>query len=154
MATPLESPATSHRFDDRNICWHKFGDFEGFVFAMFDVDEKRNVVDMILKFEPNSQIFPHRHLALTNTLVVEGEHRIYEADGKAIKEVRATGTYTSSPPGDAHREGGGAEGCVVFYSVRGEDDRLFDVLDDELNVVGTLRTQDFKDALEEQTDPN
>ena len=140
----------SYRFDDRNIRWHKFGDFTGLVVAMFDVDEEKNQTDFIVKFEPNSKIFLHRHLAHTNTFVVDGEHRLYEPDGETLKEVRPTGTYTSSPAGDAHREGGGADGCIVFYSVRGESDRLFDVLDDEMNVVGTLRTQDFKDALDEQ----
>ncbi len=140
----------SYRFDDRNIGWHKFGDFTGLLVAMFDVDEEKNQTEFIVKFEPNSKIFLHRHPAHTNTFVVEGEHRLYEPDGETLKEVRPTGTYTSSPPGDAHREGGGADGCIVFYSVRGESDRLFDVLDDEMNVVGTLRTQDFKDALDEQ----
>ncbi len=150
MANPGNPQATSYRFDDRNIHWHKFGDFTGFVVAMFDVDEQKNLIDFIAKFEPNSKIFCHRHLAHTNTFVVEGEHRLYEADGKAVKEVRSTGTHTSSPPGDIHREGGGSEGCIAFYSVRGEDDRLFDVLDDALKVTATLRTQDFKDALVEQ----
>jgi hypothetical protein len=139
----------SNRFDDRNIRWHKFGDFAGLVVAMFDVDEARNSTDFIVKFEPNSKIFLHRHLGHTNTFVVDGEHRLYEPDGEALKEVRPTGTYTSSPAGDAHREGGGAEGCIVFYSVRGDSDALFDVLDAELNVIGTLRTQDFKDTLDE-----
>ena len=147
---PVNSQGTSYCFDDRNIRWHKFGDFTGFVVAMFDVDEKKNLVDFLVKFDPDSRIFCHRHVAHTHTFVVEGEHRLYEPDGKAVKEVRSTGTYTSSPPGDVHREGGGADGCIVFYSVRGEEDRLFDVLDDELNVTATLRTQDFKDALEEQ----
>ncbi len=150
MAASAESAATPYAFDDRNIRWHKFGDFEGFVFAMYDVDDEKNLVDFILKFEPNSKIFLHRHMAHTNTLVVQGEHLIYEPDGKAIKEVRLTGSYTSSPPGDAHREGGGAEGAVVFYSVRGENDRLFDVLDDDLTVTSALFTKDFSDALEEQ----
>ncbi len=139
----------SYSFDDRNIRWHKFGDFTGLVVAMFDVDVEKNETDFIVKFEPNSKIFLHRHMAHTNTLVVDGEHRLYEPDGETLKEVRPTGSYTSSSPGDAHREGGGAEGCIVFYSVRGESDCLFDVLDDEMKVIATLRTQDFKDTLEE-----
>ena len=130
--------------------WHKFGDFEGFVFARFDVDEKNNVVDLILKFEPNSQIFMHRHCAHTNTFVVQGDHLIYELDGSGPTEVRPVGSYTSSEAGAAHREGGGAEGAVVFYSIRGDNDLLFDVLDEEQNVVGELRTKDFKGALDEQ----
>jgi len=151
MATSVAAESTSYGFDDRNIRWYKFGDFKNFVFAMLDVDEKKKLVDMILKFEPNKQIFLHRHLALTNTLVVQGEHRLYEPNG-ALKEVRPVGSYTSSPPGDPHREGGGAEGGVVFYSIRAEEDTLFEVLDDDLNVVATLGMQDFIAACKEQKD--
>lgn len=143
----VETPA--YDFDDRNIHWYKFGDFEHFVFAMLDVDAPKKLVDLILKFEPNQQIFLHRHLALTNTMVVQGEHRLYEPTG-ALKEVRPVGSYTSSPPGDPHREGGGEKGAVVFYSIRAEGDTLFEVLDDDLNVVATLGMQDFIDALKEQ----
>jgi hypothetical protein len=116
---------------------------------MFDVDVSQKLVDLILKFPPNRQIFLHRHLALTNTLVVQGEHRLYEPNG-ALKEIRPVGSYTSSPPGDPHREGAGDEGGVVFYSVRGKDGTLFEVLDDDLKVVGTLSMNDFIDALKEQ----
>jgi hypothetical protein len=124
-------------------------DFEHFVFAMFNVDVSRQIVDFILKFPPNQQIFLHRHLALTNTLVVQGEHRLYEPSG-VLKEVRQVGTYTSTPPGEPHREGAGDEGGVVFYSVRGKDGVLFEVLDNNLNVVGTLSMDDFVAALNEQ----
>jgi hypothetical protein len=149
MAATVAAETTSYSFDDRNIRWYKFGDFEHFVFAMLDVDEQKRIVDFILKFEPNKQIFLHRHLALTNTLVVQGEHRPYEPNG-VIKEVRPVGSYTSSPPRDPHREGGGYEGCVVFYSIRGRDGILFEVLDDDLKVIATLSMQDFIDALREQ----
>jgi quercetin dioxygenase-like cupin family protein len=149
MATASAAKITPYAFDDRNIRWYNFGEFKHFVFAMLDVDEKKKLVDLILKFEPNQQIFLHRHLALTNTFVVQGEHRLYEPTG-ALKEIRPVGSYTSSPPGEPHREGGGAEGAVVFYSIRAEGDALFEVLDDDLNVVGTLVLQDFIDAFKEQ----
>lgn len=148
MAASAVSESRSFDFDDRNIRWYKFGDFEYFVFAMLDVDEKRKVVDFILKFEPNQRIFLHRHLALTNTLVVQGEHRLYEPKG-ALKEIRPVGSYTSSLPGDPHQEGGGAEGAVVFYSVRAASDRLFEVLDND-KVIAALSLQDFIDAFKEQ----
>ena len=149
MATPVESPTTSYRFDDRNMQWRALGDFEHFVVFIFSVDEARNIADFIIKFEPSKQIFLHRHLALTNTFVVDGEHIIYEADGK-VRDVRPVGRYTSSQPGDAHKEGGGAHGCVLHYSVRGESDALFDVLDDDFKVLATLRTSDFKAAFDAQ----
>src|ERR1700738_861085 len=115
---------------------------------MLDVDVSQKLVDLILKFPPNKQIFLHRHLALTNTLVVQGEHRLYEPNG-ALKEIRPVGSYTSTAPGEPHREGGGDSGAVVFYSVRGKDGALFEVLDDNLEVVGTLDMKDFIAALAE-----
>jgi hypothetical protein len=140
--------ALQYSFDDRNLQWHKLGDLKHFVFYVFDVDSKKGVVDFILKFEPNQQIILHRHLALTNTFVVQGEHRLYEPTG-ALKEIRPVGSYTSSLPGEPHREGGGDQ-CVVLYSVRGKTDVLFELLDDSRNIVGTLSMRDFKEALEEQ----
>jgi hypothetical protein len=110
MATAVAANTSSYAFDDRNIRWYTLGDFEHFVFAMLDVDVSQKIVDFILKFPPNQQIFLHRHLALTNTLVVQGEHRMYEPDG-ALKEVRPAGSYTSTPPGEPHREGAGDEDC-------------------------------------------
>jgi len=149
MAATAAARVKLYSFDDRNIRWYKLGEFEHFVFAMLDADVPQRIVDFILKFPPNQQIFLHRHLALTNTLVIHGEHRLYEPNG-ALKEVRAVGTYTSTPPGEPHREGAGDEGGVVFYSVRGKDGILFEVLDDDLNVVGTLSMDDFVAALNEQ----
>ena len=149
MATSVATATASYAFDDRNIRWYTLGDFEHFVFAMLDVDVPQKIVDFVLKFPPNQKIFLHRHLALTNTLVVQGEHRLYEPNGK-LKEVRPVGSYTSSPPGDPHQEGAGEEGGVVFYSVRGKDGTLFEVLDDNLNVIGALGLEDFVTAFKEQ----
>jgi hypothetical protein len=149
MASAISLGSTSHIFDDRNINWYKLGDFEHFVFAMLDVDANGKIIDLILKFAPNQQIFLHSHLALTNTFVVQGEHRLYEPSG-ALKEVRPVGSYHSTPPGAPHREGGGEEGAVVFYSLRGGGDVLFEILDDSLKIIGTLTRQDFIDAHKEQ----
>jgi hypothetical protein len=150
MATSVGSANGHYNFDDRKMGWFNLGDFKHFVFSMYDIDRERRAVDFIVKFEPNEQIFLHRHLALTNTLVVQGEHRLYAPDG-CLKEIRPTGSYTSTPPGEPHREGGGNEGAVVFYSIRaGAGEVLFEVLDDKLKVVGTLNMADFEGALEEQ----
>jgi hypothetical protein len=138
----------SYAFDDRDIGWYYLGDFKHFVFAMLDVDVSQKIVDFLVKYEPKQQIFLHRHLALTNTLVVQGEHRMYEPTG--VLRVCPVGSYESSPPGDTHRDGAGDEEAVVFYSVRGKDGILFEILDDDLNVVGTLSTDDFMGAWQEQ----
>ena len=39
---------------------------------------------------------------------------------------------------------------MVFYSVRGKDGPLFEVLDEDLHVVGTLSLEDFIGAFKEQ----
>jgi hypothetical protein len=147
MAIPAS--ANTYIFDERNIRWSKLGDLEHFVFAVLNIDIPRKVVDFIIKFDPDRQIVLHRHLALTNTMVIQGEHRLYEPDG-SLKEVRAVGSYTSSEPGDPHREGAGDQHAVVFYSVRGNDGVLFELLNDDLKVIGTLSMEDFAQALEEQ----
>jgi 2,4'-dihydroxyacetophenone dioxygenase len=147
--TPLAVEQRSFAFDDRNLRWSKLANLKHFVFFVFDVDRERGLVDFIIKFEPEQRIILHRHLALTNTLVVQGEHRLYEPNG-VLREIRPVGSYTSSPPGEPHREGGGDKECVVFYSVRGKTDVLFDLLDDNLNIIGTLTMRDFIEALEEQ----
>ena len=44
----------------------------------------------------------------------------------------------------------GEEGGVVFYSVRGKEGTLFEFLDDDLHVVGTLSMQDYINAFKAQ----
>jgi hypothetical protein len=157
MATALAAETRSYVFDDRHIRWYRLGEFgshftpfdEHFLLTMLDVDVSQKLVDFLLKFPPNQRIFLHRHLALTNTWVVQGEHRLYEPDG-ALKEVRRVGSYTSSPPGEPHREGAGDVGSVVLFSVRGKDGVLFEFLDDDLHVVGTISMQDCMNAFEIQ----
>ncbi len=138
---------TWYSFDDSNIRWHKLGDLEYFVYDVLDVDEQNNIVDVIFKFEPNKQIVLHRHKVLNKTFVVQGEHRFYEADGR-LKEVCPVGSLTSRPASDdPHRECGGDEGAIVFFSIRGndaeKDELLYEVLDKDQNRIGTLSMQDF-----------
>lgn len=146
----VASAAGGYRFDDRNIDWQPLADFEYLTARILAVDETNNIADFLIKFDPEKMIFLHRHLAQTNTIVLDGEHVIYEPGTKEVREVRPVGCYTASAPGDAHHEGGGAKGCILHYTVRGKTDALFDVLDDDGNVQGTLRTADFKVALDQQ----
>jgi len=148
MAT-VASPMTAHQFDDRHIQWRELAGFKHMLVSIFFVDEAKNRVDLLIKFDPNEKVLLHRHLADTNTFVIEGDHVIYEPDGQ-VREVRPVGRYTFGTGRDAHDEGGGPNGCVLFYSVGGETDALFDMLDANLNVVASLRTADFKAAFDAQ----
>ena len=74
--------------------------------------------------------------------VIQGEHRLYEADGK-LKEIRVVGSYASSlPSDDPHREGGGDVDVIVYFSIRGNDGVLYEILDDDLKIIATLGFQD------------
>jgi hypothetical protein len=140
----------SHNFDDQNIKWYPLGEIEHMMFSVCDLDVPNKLVDFIVKFAANERIVMHRHLAHTNTFVVQGEHRLYEPNGE-LKEVRPVGSYTSSPPGEPHYEGSGAQECIVMYSIRGDlDGQIFEIMDDEANVVAILGMDDFKAAFAEQ----
>jgi hypothetical protein len=148
MATAA-SPMTPRQFDDRRIQWRELAGFKHMMVSIFFVDEQRNRIDLLIKFDPNEKVLLHRHLADTNTFVVEGDHVIYEPDGR-VREVRPVGQYTFGTGRDAHDEGGGPNGCVLYYSVRGETDALFEMFDANLNVAATLRTGDFKAVFDAQ----
>jgi hypothetical protein len=137
-------------FDDSNIQWRPFDGMGGFVVRIFDVDRATRTVDFAIKFDPNTQVIIHRHTALTHTFVVEGDHVIYEPDG-TLRESRPVGRYTvSQVTGDVHNEGGGAKGCTLMYSVRGDTDDMFDVLDKQQNIVSKLGVAEFQALMDAQ----
>jgi hypothetical protein len=134
---------THYNFDDTHINWKNLADFENLQYSILDIDEDNFIIDALFKFAAHQQIVLHRHKALNKTFVIQGEHRLYEADGR-LKEIRAAGTYTTSLPSDEpHREGGGDVDVIVFFSLRGNDGVLYEILDDDLNIIATLAFQDF-----------
>lgn len=134
---------TLHTFDDNRIRWQKLGDFEHLLYFILDINEELKIIDVLFKFSANQQIVLHRHKVQNNTFVVQGEHRLYEADGR-LKEVRPVGSYTVSPPSDEpHREGGGDQDVIVLFSIRGSDGVLYEILNDDLSIAATLSMQDL-----------
>lgn len=122
-------PATGF---ERAIDWKPFGDFPHFEFSILHVDPERGLADVVFKFHAGRQIVLHRHKALNHTLVLQGEHLIYEMDGR-LRERRATGSYTVSPASEKpHREGGGEhEDVIVLFSMRPlPGELLYEILDD------------------------
>lgn len=133
----------NYLFDDANINWQTLEGFEHLQYSILDIDEQNKIVDVLFKFAAHQQIVLHRHKALNKTFVIQGEHCLYEADGR-LKEVRAVGSYTSSQPSnEPHREGGGDLDVIVFFSIRGGEGAFYEILDDDLNVTVTLGMQDF-----------
>lgn len=133
----------TYNFDDSQIHWNKLGDFEHLLYFILDVNLETRIADVLFKFAANQQIVLHRHKAHNNTFVVQGEHRLYEPGGK-IKEIRPVGSYTVSPPNDEpHREGGGEQDVIVLFSIRGSDGVLYEILDDDLDIIATISLQDL-----------
>jgi quercetin dioxygenase-like cupin family protein len=139
-----------YKFDDRNITWHTLEGIEHIQYHVYAVDEAMKIVDVMFKFESNKQVILHRHHADYITLVIQGELRIYSANGE-VKEVRPVGSYVfTRGGGEPHTEGGGDEEAIVFFSNRGQDGVIYEILDPDLNTVATLGLQDFKALLQAQ----
>lgn len=150
MLQGMRDDRVQQLFDDSNVLWRPLGDMEGFVASILDVDHHSNIVDFLVKFEPNTKVLYHRHLARTCTFVIEGDHIIYERDG-TVREARPIGRYSlAEVTGDVHSEGGGDKGCILFYSVRGENVHLFEMLDDEFNPTATVCVSDFQAVMDAQ----
>jgi hypothetical protein len=135
----------NHSFDDSNIQWSQLEGFEHLSYSILNVDRDNMIVDALFRFAAGEQIVLHRHVALNHLLVIQGEHILYEPDG-SIKEKRPTGRYTVSAANeDPHREGGGNEqDVIILFSIRGTDGVMYEILDDEHNIVGTLGMDDFE----------
>ena len=144
MSVTAAEPAITDGFDDRNIRWMPYPGVDGMFASVLHVDTAKNSADFLIKFAPNSKSVIHEHLAMTHIFVIEGDHVIYEPDG-TVRESRPVGRYTAGFGGDPHDEGGGPNGAVIFYSVRGDTDALFEVLNPaDLAPVAVLRTSDLK----------
>lgn len=129
-----------HSFDDQAIRWTRFGEFEPrFDYTILNIDEPRRILDVLFRLPAGGQIVLHRHLALNHTFVVQGEHRLYEPDGR-LRETRATGSLTVSPASPApHREGGGEQDAIVHFSIRPDQaEALYEILDDGLKPLLTI----------------
>jgi quercetin dioxygenase-like cupin family protein len=140
-------------FDDSHISWQTLAGFEHLFYSILDICEDKKIIDVLFRFSARQQIVLHRHKALNHTFVIQGEHRLYKADG-ALKEVRPVGSYTCSPADDEpHREGGGEVDVIILFSIRSSGEGvLYEILDDDLNIIATLSVQDLVNLYQDQID--
>jgi hypothetical protein len=106
---------------------------------------------MLFRFAPDGVCFYHRHRSAVLAFVLEGEHHIEEIDDKGtrVQKVRRAGELAYSVDGHPHIEGGGAQGGVIYFSFRGSDDHIYDILDDDLNLVREVSIHDFRKAYDQ-----
>jgi quercetin dioxygenase-like cupin family protein len=137
-------------FDVRNIRWNTIEGFDHIAYHVCAVDETKRIVDILFKFDANARIALHRHKADYITLVLQGELRIYGANGK-LKEIRPVGSYVAGKAdGEPHTEGGGDQDVIAFFSNRNVDNLVYEILDENLNTVTTFGIAEFKALLEAQ----
>ncbi|MEP5570039.1 MAG: hypothetical protein ABJN62_19520 [Halioglobus sp.] len=130
--------------DNDTIDWKQLPGVDHLWYHILDLDEENKVVDVLLRMAAGEKILLHRHTAPNNMLVIQGEHRLYEADGQ-LKEVRPTGRFTVSPASEeVHREGGGDVDAVILFSIRSGGGSCYELMDDDGNTVGELGWEEFK----------
>ena len=146
MSADNSPPTVPFNLYDHEITWQPFAGIENLELTLCDIDEERKVVDLLVRFAPNQTVTMHNHLAQTNMFIIQGELRMYEPDA-SVREVRPAGRYSRGRTNDAHSEGGGPNGAVVFYSIRADAaDEVLEVLADDQSVVATVTMDDVREA--------
>lgn len=140
----------TREFDDRNITWNTIDGLDHLAYSILSVDEQARIVDILFKFAANQRIALHRHGANYRTLVLQGELRIYRADGE-VKEIRPVGSYVSSRGGgEPHTEGGGDQDVIVYFTNRDIDGPVYEILGENLETIATFGIPEFKALFEAQ----
>ena len=115
--------------------------------AMLAWDLDSGTCDFLLRFGPNGGHCPrHRHVGVTSTLVLEGEHRVTElhTDGTAMEKVKPVGTHSLSTGDEhAHLERGGVDGAIVFFSNQAPNGVLYELVDADGYVTAEVRIADL-----------
>jgi hypothetical protein len=131
-------------FDTSNVEWKNFVT-DGCYYRILDVSVAARTADMIVKFEPNARCLNHRHVARTMSFVLEGELRVIEktADGRTRETVKKAGTFSADATNEVHVEGGGPDGVVVYFSMRGDSDHIYDFMNDDMTPRREISIQAF-----------
>jgi len=142
----------TYQFDDRNIQWRPFPGFEGLYYWVLDVDDDRQLVDMLMRFEPHAKCVPHCHVGPTRTLVIEGEHQIFAPDSRTevLEHARPAGSFARNNGDETHIEGGGPDGTVLLLSMTAKDGVVYKIFNADLTLDRTITLADFKRGLAKQ----
>ena len=139
----------TYLFDDRNVTWQTVEPL-GAQIHVLSVDDARGIVDVLIRFQPNTPGKLHRHVCDFSTFVLQGELQFWRPDG-SLKEVRPTGSYVQvAANGEAHLEGAGDHIAIVLFCFRGCTADMILYLDNNSNVSISLGFPDFKATLAHQ----
>jgi len=140
-------------FDQTNIKWNTLPGIDHLWYHVLSVDRDLKVVDMLLKFAANEKVVLHKHHADYSTFIIQGELRLYDAGG-ALTEIRPTASFVQKSAGGApHTEGGGDEDCIAWFSNKGTDGVIYEILGPNGETLATLGLPEFEALMQAQDAP-
>ncbi len=142
------------RFDLSDVDWtHMEGGPEFDYPVEFDVavlgsQADLGTLDLLVRFAPHSHCHFHRHVATTRTLVLQGEHHVFDvgSNGETVHKIKPAGTYSQSPSGEIHMERGGPDGAIVLFNLHSPTGLLFETLDADHNVLATSTIESMSEG--------
>lgn len=142
--TPIPTIADS-------ISWRPFPGFDGLYYWVLDVDRDRQAVDMLMRFDADATCVPHRHVGPTRTLVIEGEHVLFEPGDMSSETGRKVAGQLGVSDGDAHIEGGAGDGAIILLTMTAIDGVVYEIYDEAYETVErTITLDDFERGLRKQ----
>lgn len=117
-----------------------------FAVSVVEADIAAGRIDFLGRWAPDSYCHYHRHIGTTMAAVLEGTQHLTETgEYETVTKVRSAGFSGPVPDGEQHMERAGADGLTMLFSVRSPDGRLFDVLDEDGNVLAVATIAEFLD---------
>jgi hypothetical protein len=112
-------------------------------YTILGYDLAAGTLDMLVRWKGDGGHCPiHRHVSTTTILVIEGEQHLWDVhpDGtRGAPRMRRAGDYALTLGEKLpHLERGGADGGVVFFGNHSSDGRLYEIFDQEMNLVVDL----------------
>lgn len=111
-------------------------------FTILGYSKEAGTLDMIVRWgKDGGHCNLHRHMATTTCFVIEGEQHLYDFDENGVMatepRIRKAGDYGLSFGAEQpHLERGGPDGGVALFSTHSDSDAvLYDILDEDLNLI-------------------
>ncbi|HVY07687.1 MAG TPA: hypothetical protein VHB46_17055 [Burkholderiales bacterium] len=145
-------PVISKSFDLGAVEWRRITDpaFKGFrvdfEYSLLGYDLASGRLDMLLRYGKGGHCRPHRHVAATVTMVLEGEQFLEEVqpDGTKRSIHRRKGDYAlAAADAHPHDEHGGEQGGTVLLSMTAKDGILFEYFDEDMKNGWTLSIEEY-----------
>ena len=106
-------------------------------------DLDAGTLDMVVRWSGDGGHCPiHRHTATTTVIVLEGEQHLWDIDKGGVvggHRMRKAGDYAlTGAESLPHLERGGENGGVVFFGAHSPTGLLYEIVDEDLNVVSNV----------------